>query len=900
MRRITVILNCLIPLVVVSSPCGASTERDLTETWSNAIEQAGVAPENGPAAASAQSAGKNVLLITSPPYNARCDAATGTLSMKAGSPVTSGYAFQPADVGKTLTAGGVDPSGASYRLMATISAVSGGNATLSTAPETSFAATSGHWTVGTNDQKAIQAAFNDALRLRYSVQFPAGTCLTGTIDYRGQSFFGAGMNLTTVLGMPGQDVFASQDAALNLETGASIHDLTVAVDTSINKASTAVGGDNTFPNRISGTAGGLSPLKSPPLTGGIEYGKGPITDCFGKMTSGSTTFILGCINFKYISPTFYVGQPITVSGAGAAGATLSTKVTAVSSQTTLTLATPASTTVAAASGTIGAVGTVATTPPWYFGNCGIALPASSGAALANFSWWVLRNVSFQAAHRSYNGENYSCAMFMQANGYDNAFENITVTGFWGGLIEAPPASNNTSYYAWTPDTNVYNNVTLQWNVLPMVLYNGNHRVGNGVSIYSLNSPFLLGLFQFGVPLGSSHTNYPSFTINRYYNECNSWQGGEIARFSGIDTINGGSLAQCPSPGYINWMAGQSTVDAQVGVKIHIAGDHNTFKNAAIQTSQVTDTGYENRVMGGVNSAIPSSKREFNVDPIPQQEPLGKLDAGFLVAGSTATPFVSSSDLLTTCKDYFFATSGTWGQSCVNDAGGAELTKTYIHNPGSTGFFTQGAARNYGDMTVGNRIPPTNLYVVTQGMCEGTTSCSATFAITDLTTGSNLKTCNVTYGSKWTIQGGPTSASPCLVNLSAITPGDVIGWGYGRFSGNPTGVNVSFVAFDPVNTDVLAEAHASLSGGTLALSTAPIAARTCGPVQKVTVANATTAMTPLISGAGVLPSAVPGYGAGGLQIDSSVTAANTVSVQECNSTGADIKPGPLTVNVRVIQ
>ncbi len=112
--------------------------------------------------------------------------------------------------------------------------------------------------------------------------------------------------------------------------------------------------------------------------------------------------------------------------------------------------------------------------------------------------------------------------------------------------------------------------------------------------------------------------------------------------------------------------------------------------------------------------------------------------------------------------------------------------------------------------------------------------------------------------------------------------------------------MSFVAFDPVNTDVLAEAHASLSGGTLALSTAPIAARTCGPVQKVTVANATTAMTPLISGAGVLPSAVPGYGAGGLQIDSSVTAANTVSVQECNSTGADIKPGPLTVNVRVIQ
>ncbi len=761
------------------------------------------------AAATTTTSVNKVLMVTASPYNAYCDAASpGTLTMTAGSAVTSGVTFTNTDVGKVITAGG-QANGIAYRLQATILSVSGGNATLSAAATVSFAAATGHWHYGHDDQPGIQAAFNDALANTESVQFPAGTCMTSAITYKGQSFFGAGMALTTVMGMPGQDVFASPDSAITM-SNASIHDLTIGVDTSLNKASAAVGGDNTFPNRISGTAGGTTPLSNPIQTDGFIFGAGTPTNCYGSMTSGSATLSLcGTAYLTSVPPSFVIGQPVSVSNAGPSGGGLTSTVVSITNASTVVLADPASSTTTTGTGYIGTPSTVASKTPWYFGNCAIALPSSNGAALATFSNATIRNVQFGAIHRAYPNENFTCAMFMQANEYDNLFDNVTVFYQWGGLIEAPPASNNTSYFAWTPDTNVYNNVNFYQNSIPMVWYNGAHRTATGINIYSLGIDFGVGLFQIGTGLGSSATNYPSASISRYYNECNTWNGGEIARFSGQDTIGGGSLGQCASKGYVNWLANTSTVGAALGPSLRIGGFNNTFTNSGLQKGQVTDTGWNNRVIGGPNTASPGRSREQHLGTIPVPPPVGSLDGSFLAGGLSSTPILNMSDLLTGCNDYYVVTSGAFGVSCVNDPSGTELTKNYMHASGSGGFFTQGSVNNYALLTVGSRFPQTQVYAVTQGMCEGTASCTGTLTIQDITTGSTtIKSCLVTYSSTWIIDGGPNSAHPCLVNLASTSPlvsyGDEIGFSWSGFSGSPAAMDLAYLAYMPVNSDVLTE------------------------------------------------------------------------------------------------
>jgi hypothetical protein len=178
----------------------------------------------------------------------------------------------------------------------------------------------------TDDQAAIQAAFNTAGSTK-SVQFPAGICLTSTIVWKGQSFFGAGRNLTYIKGKPGQDVFQTPDNIMNvLFSSTTVHDLNIQVDVSVNAAATAGGGNNTFPNRVAGTiqrAAFTIPIapRAPVFGYGMCSGKGV------NATASSTSVTFTCTQFPIsyaigaLDPALVIGAPITINGAGATGGT---------------------------------------------------------------------------------------------------------------------------------------------------------------------------------------------------------------------------------------------------------------------------------------------------------------------------------------------------------------------------------------------------------------------------------------------------------------------------------------------------------------------------------------------------------------------------------------------------
>jgi hypothetical protein len=652
----------------------------------------------------------------------------------------------------------------------------------------------------TDDHSAIQAAFDDALANGYTVQFPAGTCRTSTITMQGQSFFGAGMNETILMGMPGQDVFATPDSAVSLSENTYIHDLLVLVDSSVNAASSAVNGNNTFPNRITGTAGSTTPLPDPPVPGPIVFNSS--VGCTASMTAGSTTVDFSCpMYFQNVPSYLLVGKPITLSGAGASGATLTTTVAAVNSQSQLTVATAAATTVATASGTVGN-GIAA---PWYIGNCGFAFPASDGANMPSLvNNWAFRNIRIMEHNTTVLNNNYTCGFFFQVPLNALHFEHILVQQLWAGIIEAPPAENTSSYFAWTPDESSYRDIDLGGNLLPMVWYNGTHRSVHGLNILGGVHPFTLGLFQINYDLGTSGVSASTATITQYYNECWNLNSGELARFSGIDIIHGGSLAQCGGSQYVNWKASNSTVDAQIGTALHISGNLNSFSHTSLVPSQVTDSGTENAIQSGNVGNDSWFERRFNAGPIPTQEPVGKLDAGFLVGGSSQSPFVSASDLMTTCRDYRVATVDGSSTPCVNDPSGPELSRSFMYSPGAGSLGTGYSTDLNFLFPLGGRIPLTSVYVITQGMCEGTSSCSANVTFSDLTASTSLGSCTLSFGAAWNMNGGPNSSNPCLLNLSTATAGHIFGWNTGSWSGSPTGVRLAMLAYEPVNTDVITE------------------------------------------------------------------------------------------------
>jgi hypothetical protein len=190
----------------------------------------------------------------------------------------------------------------------------------------------------TDDQAAIQAAFNDALTNGYSVQFPAGTCLTSTIVWRGQSFFGAGMGLSILKGKPGLDVLQTPDGATSFVANTHVQEINIQVDASAL-------GSNAFPNRIFGTGGGWSM--------GSYYNA---TGCTASISAASNVLSISgsspyCPDFTSTMYT-WTGAPILVKGAGAAGADLATTIASVLGSSSATLASAASTAVTGGSANI--------------------------------------------------------------------------------------------------------------------------------------------------------------------------------------------------------------------------------------------------------------------------------------------------------------------------------------------------------------------------------------------------------------------------------------------------------------------------------------------------------------------------------------------------------------------
>ena len=740
----------------------------------------------------------------------------------------------------------------------------------------------------TDDQAAIQAAFDAAQKSGEAIQFPAGTCLTSTITYMGEPFFGAGKNVTIVKGKPGQDVFATPDSKVALDYGARIHDITIQVDGTVNAASSAVGGNNTFPNRIFGTAGGSVPIAAgnggPPSPGPLVFNALTAGSCGGSINASSNVLTLSCGEFQQIPKYYFVGGAVNVTGAGSGGTMLTTTIASITSQTTVKLAANASTTVSNA--TVSVTSAAGIHPPWYCGNAGFAIPASNGAAMASgLNGWNWENVQVQMVNGANDG-NYSCAFFIQSAPNALVFHDVDVQSFYGGIIEAPPASNNSSYFAWTNDTAQYIDVNLKFNIIPMTWVNGSHRTAPSLNIYGGNIPFSTGLFQFQVPLGTSNGVIPSATFGRYYNECWTPNSGEQARFSGIDQIDGGSVLQCSGSGYVTWDGSDGTVDAQIGAGgIRINGNHNVFQHQWLRA--VTDNGLENSVESlGTNG---SSQRAFYLNR--PRNPVGRIDAGFLLANSGATPFASGADLLLTCSDFNFAFNNGNGYlaGCTPDVGDAgDIIGNYFHADSAhypSGFNFGPSSQGVGPvgkiLAVGDRLPQASIQVVVSARCNAT--CLTRVVARDNTTsGMVLTTTTLKFGTSWATQIFP-------LNLSGRSLGDQISLELvPQWSGGATTEDIQFIGFVPYASPSL------LSGTTQSWNNSgeAIAANSCVAGPTVSITGATTSMAIIVT-----PAATPGTGL--TWNNAYISKGNSVQVKVCNVTASSIIPSATTYNVRVI-
>jgi hypothetical protein len=737
----------------------------------------------------------------------------------------------------------------------------------------------------TIDTAAIQAAFNAAAHSGAMVEFPAGTCKTGTIDLSGGKaapfpipFFGHGMYVTIIQGLPGQDVFAWPDNTGSTYFIGTFHDLTIRVDASVD----ASGPSGSFPNRISGTAGGTTAITPAIAPAGVAFNPADgLSGAISTSTDGTYdkfTISGGNMGLTLIPSSLVVGTPLKIPSLG-----INATITSVLDANDVTF-TPAYT--AAASSLSGTM-LNGLTPPWYVGNCGLAFPASNGTYSAGTFQDIFRNIRIESDNApAYS--NHTCGIFFQQQPYAATFENISIYQTFYGYVEALPTTNY-SGITWTPDTASYKNFSIAA-LIPWVSYAGNHRTINGLSIYGTNTPLTTGPWFLPGPMNSAGGS----TVSHIYYECFTPNTGEDERWTGVNwTVTGGAIGQCPEEGYVNWLAHDSTVDATIGPNIQIGGWQNKFTHTDFyhDSQTVTDNGYSNEVVAGLNQAnMVQSARAWEADPIPPQDPLGKLDGSFLALGTTQTPFLNASDLVTTCRDWEVSANPTaTNPVCVNDPTGTEISKTYQKNTGTQDPYNGWANADVFD-PVGTRFPTTKMYVVLQGRCLGTTSCTATLTFGDQQTSQEIgPQCPITFTSTWSMQGGPNSANPCLLDLSTFPVGHTLGWGFWNFSGSPTEVDVAVVAFEPVNQDVLTEVR--LTGTTGSIGGSALTAGTCA-TGTATIQGATTSMVAEAS-----PVTYPGAA---FEWNAYVSAANTVTVSVCTNLAAGGTPTASVYNVRVLQ
>jgi hypothetical protein len=658
----------------------------------------------------------------------------------------------------------------------------------------------------TDDTAGIQAAFDEAQARAESLQFPAGTCLTGTIIWKGQPFFGAGITATVIQGKPGQDVFRTPDGNTWSApiAGTLVHDLRIKVDNTVD-ASGDPHGNNTFPNRIAGTLGGVSHPVSPAISPGpAPFGtyNGAASRCTGAINAGAldTLVLSGCPPLRLVEPSRIIGAPITVKGVGTGGADLVTTIVSVVNPSTLILKTRASSSGSNLSGTF----LNPITPPWYIGNCGFAFPDSDGATPSpNLGEWTFQNIAISSANGPFAG-NHSCGIFMQAPPYAVHFEKIQIQQLWGGYIEALPALNSTAH-TWTGDTSSFKDVDLELDTIPFVIEGGNHRTFAGINIYGGGPYQSLGAMW--IDPGSSAT------ITRFYFEC-GYSTGEIERFSGNYGINiqGGSLDQCPPNHYVLWNASKSMVNAQIfSLQIAKGANLNTFTHAVAGASYVVDNGLDNSVETNGNTNPVSNPRAFFANR--PQNPVGKLDGGWLLSGNSDTPFTSGSDLLMTCSDFNFgarynSSTKDYDVYCVADPKGPEITQSYFHATPAAfsggwnlGPGPQGIGPNGKSLIVGDRLPRAPMTFVVLGRCDQ--SCTQRYTVSDRQSARGIAAASLTFGSNWTIRSFP-------VDLSSVPEGDQITVAAGTpWGGGANTMDTALWAFEPVNVDTIKAAVAAM-------------------------------------------------------------------------------------------
>lgn len=712
----------------------------------------------------------------------------------------------------------------------------------------------------TDDQAAIQAAFN-AAGSSYSIQFPAGTCLTSTIIWKGQSFFGAGRNITYVKGQPGQDVFQTPDTNGALNIHSYIHDLNIVVDASVNKAATAGGGDNTFPNRVAGTPQGLGtyvvPISPGSLQGGTQYGsqfgQGRCAGQGVTATAGATTIQIRCSSFPLsteldnMPPAMSTNVPILINGAGAAGAAYTGTITAVGSTSggaqTVTISPATSTSVTNASGWM----LNAMTPTWYFGNSGMAFQCTNGSTCINKTLhYKFVNIEFDQTNNSGKfGMSHCAGIFSQLNLYGNSFEKIYFQQMYGGFIETAPFSGN----AATSDTETFKDMDFYQNYIPFVLGNGSDRVLNGINIYQ-EYPLELGPFVIGTTNnnGNGVAVGPNSVVNSIYMEGGPSTTGEYARVAASYIVSGANFGQANS-GYLEVNASGVIWDGIIGGGLHIDGNQNTFRNSGITfLANIADNGQENEVVSNATTQT-WQMRKYNPNPIPPQQPLGRLNGDFIAAGNASTPYLNLSDFITTCKDWAgFNNIALFNPTlCYNDPSGTEFTHSYFQNPTATGRFDllnggtvaqnawAGEPRVFGTSTYSvtgiNAVPipltKVNVYVMAE--CVGASTCTAASSnLRDITiNGAVGATASLTFSSSWTIQS-------FVSDLSSATVGNVLGLRLDSWTNTGTSFRVAAWWIQPWRTDAFFSSILYSAAGT-ALPTCA----TANKGQQATVSDATT-------------------------------------------------------------
>lgn len=701
------------------------------------------------------------------------------------------------------------------------------------------------------NQTGFNLAMSTAMTNGWTIQVPAGKCYTDTITYNGQSIFGAGKNQTYIQGMPGEDVFAGPDVSSpTYLLNASIHDFTIIVDDSVNVASTVVGGNGNFPNRISGTSGGggtvgpIVALTNPPAMGPVVFGStssGVVSGgCTGaSITASSTTLTCTAGDAEWASLGLtnpqIIGAPITVFGAGPSGGNLTTTIAAVLSNSSFQLAAAASTTVSGGSGNFGGTNFQA---PWYFGNCGMAFPGTSNAGVGPNNW-KFSNINFARSGSTNARSNHACAIFMQADAYAMRFDHMQITGFYGGIIEALPNSY-TGLFLWSPDTSSYTDVDFSFNSLPLVMYNGGGRVMSNVNFYAGEQIFAYGPFEFHPNSGGQNA---TTQVHGLFYECFAPNSGENARWSGQVTIDGGNgLDEGVSKGgqsYTAWYGNQGTTDIPVGA-LNIYGNANMFKHVG-SGIVVNDFGMDNTV-DQTTVPITGGRRYYSNRP---REPLNKLDGGFLLTGNSAAPYTSGADLLITCTEFNFAfntgSGGGTAPGCTNDPTGTEITQSYVAMTSSThpsGWQMVGTGTSQGQgplgkfLVVGDRLPKVKTTFVSVARCNA--SCTHNIQISNDTQHVFIANVGVTYGTTWTVQ-------TFTVDLSTANVGDLIGVqvpSSGLWSGY-TEEDLALYAFEPVNSDALAGVTSAIN---TALASPPAIGSTTPAVGTFTSLTATANFT----------------------------------------------------------